>query len=213
MTRRHIRCVSLTALAFTAACSDDPVSLNGRTSALASADGASLSSNNGNGNQGSRGPKRYIAVLDDCDPNDPTWAPTGGCVLKGGDVTNAEFTAFLTSPLSLSTVGHPAWRNEPSYVKIEVGESVRVTNEGGRLHTFTRVANFGGGRVPPLNVGLTPAPECLASASSEIPPGATLRVEGAAVGTTRYQCCIHPWMRAAIKVEPDHDNRGGNRGS
>ena len=215
MTRLQIRCVTLAALALTAACSDDPVSQNGRrASAAAGPDGASLSSTNGNGNGNANGggPKRYIAVLDDCDPNDPTWAPTGGCLLEGGDVTNAEFTAFLTSPLYLSTVGHPAWRNEPSYVKIEVGESVRVRNEGGRLHTFTRVAQFGGGRVPPLNVGLTPAPECLNSSSSDIAPGASLRVTGDAVGTTRYQCCIHPWMRAAIKVLPDDNNGRGHRG-
>jgi plastocyanin len=203
MTRFHARCATLAVLALTTACSDDPVSQNGRASAVSTPAGASLSSNRGNGN--GNGPKRFIAVLDDCDPNDPAWAPTGGCLLKDGDVTNAEFGAFLNSPLSLSVVGHPAWRNEPSYVKIEVGESVRVTNEGGRLHTFTPVANFGGGRVPPLSVGLTVAPECAgtAAASTEIPPGATLRVEGLTVGTTRYQCCIHPWMRAAIKVLPD----------
>jgi plastocyanin len=207
MTRFHFQCVTLTALALTTACSDDPVSQNARASAVSAPEGASLSSNRGNGNEGNGvgngGAKRYIAVKDDCDPNDPAWAPTGGCLLKGGDVTNAEFTAFLTSPLSTATVGHPAWRNEPSYVKIEVGETVRVTNEGGRLHTFTRVANYGGGRVPPLNVGLTQAPECLAAAASEIPPGATLQVAGMTVGTAKYQCCIHPWMRAAIKVLPD----------
>ena len=209
MTRLHIRCATLAALALITACSDDPVSQGAQATAVANPEGASLSSSRGNGNEGKGVPNRYIAVLDDCDPNDPAWAPTGGCVLKGGDVTNAEFGAFLTSPLSTATVGHPAWRNEPSYVKIEVGESVRVKNEGGRLHTFTRVANFGGGRVPPLNVGLTAAPECLAAASSEIAPGATLRVEGLAIGTTRYQCCIHPWMRAAIKVMPDQHGRSG----
>ena len=31
---------------------------------------------------------------------------------------------------------------------------IKVTNRGGRGHTFTEVAEFGGGRVPPLNVGL-----------------------------------------------------------
>jgi plastocyanin len=206
MTRVQLRCATLTIIALTAACSDDPVSQNARTSAASASVGASLSSNssrgdNGNGNHGSR----FIAVLDDCDPNDPAWAPTGGCLLKDGAVTNAEFSAFLTSPLSPTTVvGHPAWRNEPSYIKIEVGQSVRVTNEGGRLHTFTEVAALGGGRVPPLRVGLIPAPECLEMApSAELPPGATLTVDALAVGTHRFQCCIHSWMRAAIKVLPD----------
>ena len=42
---------------------------------------------------------------------------------------------------------------------------------------------------------------------AELPPGASLDVEGLAVGTHRFQCCIHPWMRAAIKVVPD--GKGG----
>ena len=91
-----------------------------------------------------------------------------------------------------------------SYVKVDAGKSVRVTNEGGRPHTFTHVANFGGGRVPPLRMGLTPAPECLTpNPAAEMPAGATLDLEGLSVGTHKYQCCIHPWMRAAIKVLPD----------
>ena len=87
-------------------------------------------------------------------------------------------------------------------VKIEPGESVRVTNEGGRLHTFTRVVDFGGGRVPMLNIGLTQAPECLAGVV-DMPPGATITVDGLGIGTHKFQCCIHPWMRAAVKVLPD----------
>jgi hypothetical protein len=188
------------------ACSDDPVSQTlpdqSMVGATAQSDQSANDNDNGNGNHGSK--KRFIAVRDDCDPTDPAWAPTGGCVLKGGSVNFAEFNAFLASPLSLSTVGHPAWRNEPSYVKVEEGQSVRVTNEGGRLHTFTLVAHFGGGRVPPLNIGLTPAPECLSNTSSDLAPGATLRISGLPEGTSKFQCCIHPWMRAAINVLPEH---------
>jgi plastocyanin len=145
-----------------------------------------------------------IAVLDNCDPTDPTWAPTGGCLLEEGDVTRNEFNDLLLSPLSLATVGHPSWRNEPSYLTIEVGDTVHARNKGGRGHTFTQVANFGGGHVPPLNTGLTPAPECaLALARSTRQRwlrGATLKVTGFGVGLHRSHCCIHPWMRAAIRV-------------
>jgi plastocyanin len=145
-----------------------------------------------------------IRVLDNCDPTDPTWAPTGGCLLEEGNVTRAEFNTLLISPLSLATVGHPSWRNEPSYVTIEAGDTVRARNEGGRGHTFTQVANFGGGRVPPLNVGLTPAPECLLAPGAVDPtalaPGATLKITDLGVGLHRFQCCIHPWMRAVIRV-------------
>jgi plastocyanin len=147
--------------------------------------------------------KRRIAMRDDCDPADPAWAPTGGCTLEGGDVNVNEFNALLVSPLSLSTVGHPAWRAEPSYLKVESGETVVVTNTGGRTHTFTEVAQFGGGRVPPLNKGLTPAPECAAAAN--LPAGASLTVQGLSAGNHRFQCCIHPWMRALIKVKPEED--------
>ena len=205
----HTVCVTVSVLALTTACSDDPVSQNVLKGAASISGGAAGASADRDEGKGDRGQKRFIAVLDDCDPDDPAWAPTGGCLLKNGDVTNAEFGAFLRSPLSLSTVGHPAWRMEPSYVKIQIGQSVRVENEGGRLHTFTLVANFGGGRVPPLNVGLTPAPECLNAASSEIPPGTTLEVDGLPPGTSRFQCCIHPWMRAAIKVLPDRGDQSG----
>lgn len=145
-----------------------------------------------------------IEVYDDCDPNDPGWAPTGGCTLTGGKVSLEEFNLLLASPLSLSVVGHPAWRNEPSYLRVGSGETVPVENEGGRFHTFTRVARFGGGRVPPLNQGLTMAPECALAPGAVDPnglaPGATLNAAGLKLGINRYMCCIHPWMRALIKV-------------
>lgn len=142
-----------------------------------------------------------IAILDDCDPTDPTWAPTGGCTLEEGDVNRAEFNALVVSPLSLATVGHPAWRNQPSYLTVEPDETVRVRNRGGRGHTFTEVAAFGGGFIPPLNQGLTAAPEC--ATATVLPPGAKSKVTGLSAGDHRFQCCIHPWMRALIKVKPE----------
>jgi plastocyanin len=142
-------------------------------------------------------------MRDDCDPTDPSWAPTGGCLLENGDVNRNEFNALLVSPLSKSTVGHPAWRAEPSYLKLDVGTTVAVQNTGGRTHTFTEVAQFGGGRVPPLNVGLVPAPEC--ATATDLPAGATQEVNGLSAGNHRFQCCIHPWMRALVKVKPEDD--------
>jgi len=141
-----------------------------------------------------------VSIRDDCDPTDPAWAPTGGCALEEGNVNVAEFNALLNSPLSLAVVGHPAWRFDPTYLKIEPDETVRVENEGGRAHTFTEVSDFGGGRVPPLNKGLTPAPECAGAAT--LLPGAAVNVSGLSEGDHRFQCCIHPWMRALIKVLP-----------
>jgi len=146
---------------------------------------------------------KNVAVLDDCDTTDPTWAALGGCTLlpSRGDVPRSEFSALLLSPLSLAVIGHPSWRNEPSHLTIKTGNKVRVTNKGGRGHTFTEVTNFGGGFVPPLNTGLTPAPECTPVGTIALPPGATVELTGLGPGLHRFQCCIHPWMRATIKVQ------------
>lgn len=151
-----------------------------------------------------------VTMRDDCDPDDPLWIPTDGCTLKDGDVTNAEFFAEsgpMSGPLAASVIGHQAWRNDPSYLKVREGETVKVRNRGGRIHTFTEVTDFGGGRIPPLNKGLAPAPECVlpTATSVDMPPGAKAEVSGLSAGNHRFQCCIHPWMRALIKVKPDTD--------
>lgn len=153
-----------------------------------------------------RSERRHVALRDDCDPRDPAWSPTGGCQLEEGDVTMLEFGLLLNSPLSLAVVGHPAWTIDPTYVKVEAPGAVRVTNEGGRAHTFTRVNQFGGGRVPPLNTGLIPAPEC--ASAETLQPGDEAEVKGLAAGIHRFQCCIHPWMRALVRVKADEDEDG-----
>src|SRR5262245_36509445 len=102
-----------------------------------------------------------VAMMDNCDPSDPNWNLVGGCFLHKGTVSLAEFNNLLFSPLyGTIPAGHPSWRNEPSYVSTSPGKTVRVTNWGGRAHTFTKVTNFGGGVVPPLNGSLGIAPEC-----------------------------------------------------
>jgi plastocyanin len=144
-------------------------------------------------------------MLDDCDPQDVAgWERTGGCALRRGNVTFAEFARELDSPLAAAVVGHQAWRNQPSYLVVQQGKSIRVRNDGGRAHTFTEVAAFGGGKVPPpagagLNEGLVIAPEC--PTSIDIAPGASTRLSNLTVGDHRFQCCIHPWMRALITVQ------------
>ena len=149
--------------------------------------------------------RRHVAILDDCDATDTAWSATGGCSLRGGAVDEAEFSAFVVSPLAAAVVGHPAWRNEPSYLRVTAGRSILVSNDGGRTHTFTPVAEFGGGRVPPLSFGLTAAPECALPPNSPDPhlvaPGGRLELDHLAAGNHRFQCCFHPWMRALIKVE------------
>jgi hypothetical protein len=164
------------------------------------------------------GGNEKIALEDNCDPRDPAWAPQG-CFRRDGTVTRQEFNDFLFSALIPANaaaprvpIGHPSWRIDPGYLVVEEGETLRVTNAGGRGHTFTEVAAFGGGFVPPLNggtpaaPGITPAPECLAvAANPPIAPGARIEVTPG-VGTHRFQCCIHNWMRAEVKVVAEHDN-------
>ena len=156
-----------------------------------------------------KGNDNHIAVMDDCLPGDSTWIPVGGCTLQPhqGDVPRAEFAALLRSPLTIppngALIGHPSWRNEPSHLTASSGKTIRVTNKGGRGHTFTEVANFGGGFVAGLNIGLTAAPECVSVANPPIAlaPGATIELTATGLGLHKFQCCIHPWMRATIRVE------------
>ena len=171
-----------------------------------------LSSHDDQNNDANRG-NRTIELVDDCDPDDPAWLPIG-CLQRDGDVTAAEFNQFLRSPLydnipppgvepGLFLVGHPSWRNDPSHVVIEEGKGIRVRNVGGRPHTFTQVAQFGGGVIPPLNVGTQPAPECANHVRLEA--GEEARITASGEGIQRFQCCFHPWMRATVRVV-DNDN-------
>jgi hypothetical protein len=110
-----------------------------------------------------------ITMMDDCSPDDPAYDALGGCPEGAppgsrshkGDVALGELLALLTSPLAPGhVIGHPSWRNQPSYVSVRADQTVRVTNRGGRVHTFTAVENFGGGFLPLLNETMTPALEC-----------------------------------------------------
>jgi hypothetical protein len=145
-----------------------------------------------------------IVIMDNCLPGDPGWNPTGGCTQKEtlGDVSFAEFGQFLGSPLITGLVGHPSWRNEPSHLETK-GIRLRAVNKGGRAHTLTRVANFGGGSVSGFNIGMTRASECPMfppQVQDAIPPGesATVTLQP---GLNKLQCCFHPWMRATVRVQ------------
>jgi hypothetical protein len=157
---------------------------------------------------------RRISIVDDCDPTDPGWAPTGGCFREGGRVNLAEFNSYLIIPNIAAVVGHPAWRMSPSYLTLESGKDLRVRNIGGRTHTFTEVTDFGAGFIGPPNLGLNfglsvIADGCAGSNPVPIPAGTRgADVEGLSLGNHNFQCCIHPWMRAVVKVvaKDDDDN-------
>lgn len=146
-----------------------------------------------------------ITIMDNCLPGDPGWNPTGGCAAgpNVGDVSFAEFGQMLSSPLITGLVGHPSWRNDPSHLVARLSGRVRVTNRGGRAHTLTEVAQFGGGSVGGFNVGMTRAPECPAQPfeiQDALSPGQSKTLTDLEPGLHKFQCCFHPWMRATIRV-------------
>ena len=146
---------------------------------------------------------RQVQVLDDCDPAsfDAALDNPNACVKSGGTT----FDAFIRQ--LIATGQAPAWRFAPTRLELASGGSIDAYNRGGEFHTFTEVANFGGGCVDILNqiLGLTAVPECtnagILFATTGIAPGGEL--EGAALssGTHLFECLIHPWMRSTVVVQ------------
>ena len=140
--------------------------------------------------------------MDACDPTSfNAVLGAGTCARQGG----VSFDVFIAQLTKHQFVG--AWHFAPGVVNMQIGQTLVARNNGGEVHTFTEVENFGGGSVPVLNQlsgNPDPAPECLAlTASDSIPPGGTTSDVEDESGTELYQCCIHPWMRAEgeLKVE------------
>ena len=114
-------------------------------------------------------------------------------------------------------------------VKVELapGDHTVIVNNGGETHTFTRVDKFGGGFIDVLN-GLTgnpvPAPECaqVLGDGSLVPqpetdsnifveagttePGPTAGSSVLPSGVSRWECCVHPWMRMTVVVKHGHEH-------
>jgi plastocyanin len=143
-----------------------------------------------------------VAMRDQCDSASFNAALGAGTCTRSGSVTFAEFNNELNATGRVA-----AWQFAPAALSIRLGQAIAARNEGGEVHTFTKVANFGGGIVPELNTAsgnLVMAPECaLLTPSDNVVPGATFTTDAATtVGIENYQCCIHPWMRATASVTP-----------
>ena len=109
---------------------------------------------------------------------------------------------------------------------LKQGDQTTIENKGGETHTFTRVQKFGGGFIAPLN-GLSgnpdPAPECAQvlpdgslapqpeSAANQFveagktESGPTAGSSALPKGMSRWECCVHPWMRMFVVVH-GHDD-------
>lgn len=147
------------------------------------------------------GTTRRVQMMDACDPETFNAAVAPGTCSRNGGVRFDRFIRLLGAHQSIG-----AWHFAPATINARVGQTLVAVNHGGEVHTFTEVEEFGGGIIPDLNVlsgNPVPAPECLALAGSDfVPPGGTYTDEVEEPGVERYECCIHPWMRAVVNARP-----------
>lgn len=144
---------------------------------------------------------RHLNMLDDCD------AVSFNAVIGPGTCTRTDpGTSFQDFVGQLLATGQaPAWRFSPASLQLPTGASIVAFNKGGEDHTFTEVANFGGGCVQVLDdlLGLSPVPECGNPAlfpGTLVEQGDSLQTAPLAPGVHLFECLIHPWMRATVTV-------------
>ena len=144
--------------------------------------------------------QRTVQILDNCD------GPTFNQAIGPGACARASGLPFGAFVDRLESGGARSWRFAPERVKVATGGTIKATNRGGEFHTFTEVANFGGGCIPDLNeaLGLVAVPECAGApgifVTTGVPPGASLTTAPLGAGTHRFQCLIHPWQRTTATV-------------
>ena len=140
---------------------------------------------------------RTVRIEDRCDPATFNAVLGDGACVGDGEETFDEFIAELEA-----TKEARHWRFKEDDFDVRAGEAVNTFNIGGEVHSFTKVATFGGGVVPPLNdLSGNPvfAPEC-AALEAILPGGSSEPMVLTTPGVHRFQCCIHPWMRTEVTV-------------
>ena len=146
-----------------------------------------------------------IVALDECEPksfNDALGADFCKNVALGA-------TTSLEKLFKQASDGtpDPGWDFEPDEISIKKDTTLTVVDQGGEPHTFTEVAQFGGGFIEGLNAGEETVPECRGGfknvdvAKTRILQGSQIQVNGLSKGEHRFQCCIHPWMRVKVDVK------------
>ena len=177
---------------------------------------------------------KTITMRDACDP-DSFNAVVGPGTCVAGPHGNTLFSDFIGEVQSDQLAGawrfNPMLNTTEGNLKVarldlRVGDHTTIQNMGGETHTFTRVRKFEGGFISLLN-DLTgnpdPAPECaqvLPDGSLAPQPesdsnqfveaglteaGPTAGSSALPRGVSRWECCIHPWMRMLVVVHGKDD--------
>jgi len=177
---------------------------------------------------------KTIVMRDACDP-DTFNAVIGPGTCVSGHHGNTLFPDFVgelqTDRIAGAWRFNPMLNTTEGSLKVArldltAGDQTTITNAGGETHTFTRVNKFEGGFVGFLN-GLTgnpdPAPECAQvlpdgtlvpqpeSSSNQFveagktEAGPTAGSSELPVGVSRWECCVHPWVRMVVVVH-EKDN-------
>jgi plastocyanin len=149
-----------------------------------------------------------IRLRDDCDPATFNAARGAGtCVGEGGTT----FDAFIAEVTKNKFADE--WKYQPNAITVSPGTTLTLWNRGGETHTFTQVAEFGGGfraQLNQLSGNLVPRPECAQMVNGNLVPqpaspqnifvtaGKTLTGPQVSTGMTKFQCCFHPWMRIVL---------------
>jgi hypothetical protein len=174
-----------------------------------------------------------ITMWDACDPDSFNAVVGPGTCVAGhhGQTLFGDFIgelqtdhiagAWRFNPLLNATEGH----FQLVRLDLKEGDLTTIQNKGGETHTFTRVEKFAGGFIDVLN-GLSgnadPAPECAKvlpdgtlapqpeSATNQFveagltESGPTAGTDALPKGLTRWECCVHPWMRMIVVVHEKH---------
>ena len=177
---------------------------------------------------------KTITMRDACDPDSFNAVVGPGTCVAGNHGTTlfSDFIGELTTdqiagawrfnPMLNTTEGNFRLVR----LDLKPGDKTTIHNAGGETHTFTRVKKFGGGFIGVLN-GLTgnpnPAPECaqvLPDGSLAPQPesdsnqfveagltedGPTAGSDALPRGVSRWECCVHPWMRMVVVVKGPED--------
>ncbi len=158
-----------------------------------------------------------VRINDECDPTTFNAAFGPDTCSGNGQITLQNFLAQLTAAKKAG-----AWHFTPGAGALAPGTVISLQNRGGEFHTFTKVENFGGGFIQPLNIlsgNPVPARECAMATQDGLFPqpdsptniyieagetedGPTAGSSILPSGTkTKFQCCVHPWMRTELTTK------------